>query len=40
MNKGVKFMKSNEDDLGIDFDEVIIGGDWGGVELTSEYVVM
>lgn len=40
MNKAVKFIKTNEHDLPIDFDQVIIGGDSAGAQLTSQYVAM
>ncbi len=40
LNQAVKFVKENKHELPIDFDQVVIGGDSAGAQLTSQYVAM
>ena len=40
MNEEVKFIKQNKHELPIDFNQVVIGGDSAGAQLTSQYVAM
>ena len=40
MNEAVKFIKQNKHELPIDFNQVVIGGDSAGAQLTSQYVAM
>lgn len=40
MDAAVKFMKDNQHDFPIDFDQVILGGDSAGAQLMSQYTAM
>lgn len=40
MNQAITFMKKNEHDLPIDFDQVIFGGDSAGAQLVSQYTAI
>lgn len=40
LNQAVKFIKKNKYELPIDFNQVVIGGDSAGAQLTSQYVAV
>lgn len=40
MNEAVKFIKHNKHNFPIDFNEVVIGGDSAGAQITSQYTAM